>query len=74
MFNGVFIFNCRDIRWKCSNIKSTSLLGNVLLKQKALNNNAFGARSIWKYLDKQQHYIVNINLDHPIIFFCHYHI
>jgi len=30
-----------DIRWKRSNIKSTSLLGNVLLKQKALNNKAF---------------------------------
>ena len=40
---------------------------NGLFKKKGLNNNAFGARSIWKYLDKQQHYIVNINLDHPII-------
>ena len=30
-----------DIRWKFSNIKSTSLLGNVLLKQKALKSNSF---------------------------------
>ena len=40
---------------------------NGLFKKKGLNNNAFGARSIWKYLDEHQHYIVNINLDHPII-------
>ena len=31
----------KDIRWKYSYIKSTSLLGNVLLKQKALKNNSF---------------------------------
>ena len=37
----VNLISNEDIRWKCSNIKSTSLLGNVLLKQKALNNNAF---------------------------------
>ena len=37
----VNLISNEDIRWKCSNIKSTSLLGNVLLKQKALNNKAF---------------------------------
>ena len=30
-----------DIRWRYNYIKSTSLLGNVLLKQKALKKNAF---------------------------------
>ena len=37
----VSLISSKDIRWKCSYIKSTSLLGNVLLKQKALNKKAF---------------------------------
>ena len=32
----ISLISNKDIRWKYSNIKSTSLLGNVLLKQKAL--------------------------------------
>ncbi len=39
---------------------------NGLFKNNGLNNNAFGAGSIWKYLNNQQHYIVNINLGTPI--------
>ena len=37
----VSLISSKDIRWKFSYIKSTSLLGNVLLKQKALNKKAF---------------------------------
>lgn len=37
----ISLISNRDIRWKFSNIKSTSLLGNVLLKQKALKSNSF---------------------------------
>ena len=37
----ISLISNKDIRWKLSNIKSTSLLGNVLLKQKALKNNSF---------------------------------
>ena len=37
----ISLISNEDIRWKCSNIKSTALLGNVLLKQKALYKNAF---------------------------------
>ena len=37
----VTLISNKDIRWKCSYIKSTSLLGNILLKQKALNKKAF---------------------------------
>ena len=37
----ISLISNKDIRWKCSNIKSTSLLGNVLLKQKALKSNSF---------------------------------
>ncbi len=37
----VSLITSKDIRWKYSHIKSTSLLGNVLLKQKALKQNAF---------------------------------
>ena len=39
---------------------------NGLFKDNDLNNNAFGARSVWKHLNNQKHYIVNINLDTPI--------
>ncbi len=37
----ISLISNKDIRWKFSNIKSTSLLGNVLLKQKALKSNSF---------------------------------
>ena len=37
----ISLISNKDIRWKYSNIKSTSLLGNVLLKQKALKSNSF---------------------------------
>ena len=37
----ISLISNKDIRWKYSNIKSTSLLGNVLLKQKALKKNSF---------------------------------
>ncbi len=37
----ISLISNKDIRWKYSNIKSTSLLGNVLLKQKAQKNNSF---------------------------------
>ena len=36
MIKPVNLISNEDIRWKYSKIKSTSLLGNVLLKQKAL--------------------------------------
>ncbi len=37
----ISLISNKDIRWKLSNIKTTSLLGNVLLKQKALKSNSF---------------------------------
>ena len=40
---------------------------NGLFKDRGFNNNAFGAESVWKHLNNQPHYIVNINLDSPII-------
>jgi aminoglycoside N3'-acetyltransferase len=40
---------------------------NGLFKDEDINNNAFGKQSIWKYLNNQKHYVVNINLDSPII-------
>ena len=36
-------------------------------KEEDINNNAFGKQSVWSYLNNQQHYVVNINLDSPII-------
>ena len=41
MIKPVNLISNEDIRWKYSKIKSTSLLGNVLLKQKALKEKAF---------------------------------
>tara|TARA_B100001287_G_scaffold270868_1_gene270264 strand:- start:399 stop:1133 length:735 start_codon:yes stop_codon:yes gene_type:complete len=38
-----------------------------LFKNRKINNNAFGASSVWKYLNKEPHYIININLNAPII-------
>jgi len=36
-------------------------------KNKSFNDCAFGKASIWEYLNKNNHYIVNINLDLPIV-------
>ena len=41
MIKPVNLISNEDIRWKYSKIKSTSLLGNVLLKQKALKRKSF---------------------------------
>ena len=38
-----------------------------LFKNHDFNNNAFGNSSVWKYLNDQSHYIVNINLNVPIM-------
>jgi len=40
---------------------------NGLFKDKDINNNAFGKKSIWRYLNNQKHYVVNVNLDSPIM-------
>lgn len=41
--NGVAAITCEDNRWKNCHIKSTSLLGNILLRQQAHDNNAVEA-------------------------------
>lgn len=38
--NGVSVITCEDFRWKNCHIKTTSLLGNVLLKQQAVDAGA----------------------------------
>ena len=38
-----------------------------LFKNHTFNDNSFGPSSIWEYLDQHPHYIVNINLNLPIV-------
>lgn len=40
---------------------------NGFFKNNKFNKNAFGKSSIWKYLNDKSHYIININLNVPII-------
>jgi D-alanine transaminase len=47
--NGISVITAEDIRWKRTDIKTTSLLGNVLLKQKSIKA---GARETWLFDEK----------------------
>lgn len=38
-----------------------------LFQTKKINREAFGPSSIWKYLNDNEHYVVNINLKSPIV-------